>query len=75
MQLFIFWTSLFAIISFWLLGYIYIRTQDEIKQHENEYSLLQTRLEHRKKGLQAEERRLKARIKELHDQLQEMEGE
>jgi len=72
MQQIIFWTALFLIISFWILGYLYIRTQDEIKQHESELSLLKTRLEHRKKGLLAEEERLRNKIKELHAQLQEI---
>lgn len=72
MQQIIFWTALFLIISFWILGYLYIRTQDEIKQHESELSLLKTRLEHRKKGLLAEEEKLRNKIKELHAQLQEI---
>lgn len=63
------------IVSFWILGYLYIKTQDEIKQHESELSLLQTRLEHRKKGLLAEEERIRAKIKELHAQLQELSEE
>jgi predicted nucleic acid-binding Zn-ribbon protein len=72
MQHIILWTALFLIISFWVLGYLYVRTQDEIKQHESELSLLKTRLEHRKKGLLAEEEKLRNKIKELHDQLQEI---
>jgi coenzyme F420-reducing hydrogenase delta subunit len=72
MQQIVLWSALFLIISFWILGYLYIRTQDEIKQHESELSLLKTRLEHRKKGLLAEEEKLRNKIKELHAQLQEI---
>ncbi len=72
MQQIVLWSALFLIISFWILGYLYIRTQDEIKQHESELSLLKTRLEHRNKGLLAEEEKLRNKIKELHAQLQEI---
>ncbi len=73
MQIFIFWTALFAVISFWIVGYVYIKTQDEIKQHESELSLLQTRLEHRKKGLREQESNLQEEIKRLSEQIQQQE--
>ncbi|WP_028575239.1 hypothetical protein [Desulfonatronovibrio hydrogenovorans] len=65
------WAALLIILSFWVLGYVYVKLCGDIAAKEHKVSMTRTKLKHQIAGLEREKAKLDEKIQELIQEMDE----
>lgn len=73
MNLLLYFILLAAAISFWLIGYIYLKRQNHLLAYENEVAILRAKTKHKLEALEQQKQELLKQLEEIKKQLQNLE--
>jgi len=64
-----------CLISFWAIGYAYLKAQQEITAHENNLKAFKKKSEHKIKNLKELKKQLDEKLAQLQNELKELQAE
>ncbi|MCA1743886.1 MAG: hypothetical protein ABR542_02640 [Desulfonatronovibrio sp.] len=72
---FFLWTALLIVISFWILGYFYIKMKGDITAREHKLSMIKTKMKHKMAGLEKEKQKIEESIQKIAKEMDEHNGD
>lgn len=67
---FFLWTALLIVISFWVLGYYYIKMHGDITAKEHKLSMTRTKMKHKMAGLEKEKQKIEENIQKMTKEME-----
>ncbi|SDN48307.1 hypothetical protein SAMN04488516_102268 [Desulfonauticus submarinus] len=75
MNFILYFILLLAIISFWVIGFIYIKKQNQILAKENELAILKAKTRYKTQTLEQQKKQLQAKLKDIQKKLKQINSE
>ncbi|RQD56918.1 MAG: hypothetical protein D5R98_09335 [Desulfonatronovibrio sp. MSAO_Bac4] len=63
------WAALLIILSFWILGYFYVKMHGDITAREHKLSMTRTKMKHQMAGLESQKKKLDESIAAMQKEM------
>ncbi|MFW5730994.1 MAG: hypothetical protein ACOCV7_05035 [Desulfonatronovibrionaceae bacterium] len=68
---FLVWTALLLILSFWVLGYYYVKMYGDVSAREHKVTMAKSRMRHQMAGLESQKKKLDESIEKINQELEQ----
>ncbi|WP_045215721.1 hypothetical protein [Desulfonatronovibrio magnus] len=63
------WAALLIILSFWIIGYFYVKMHGDITAREHKLSMTRTKMKHQMAGLESQKKKLDESIAAMQKEM------